>query len=216
MRTKTKTNKSFAPRATGLGGAVMMPQALKKMRATVMRAATALLTVMLTATVQTARAQNTRASNIPEVTVTLLPGVGTGDPIIISSLDEGRYYGESISSNFVEDGQFFTYNGELYFMFPNCPDSFTAPDGYLFDKWDKGDPSQSYPSTQDMTLTAIYKEGKNSITLEKPTSVVLSPSAVRTQIPFTVSAEKSDRVERTGSRPTRLTTTSWRCSMPPR
>ena len=38
-------------------------------------------------------------------------------------------------------------------------------------------------------------EEVNSITLEKPTSVVLSPSDVRTQIPFTVSAKKSDRVE---------------------
>ena len=59
MRTKTKTNKSFAPRATGLGGAVIMSQPLTKMRATMMRATTVLLTtVMLTVTVQTTRAQS--------------------------------------------------------------------------------------------------------------------------------------------------------------
>ena len=61
MRTKTKTNKSFAPMATGLGGAVIMSQPLTKMRAAMIRAITALLlTVMLTATVQTARAQDTK------------------------------------------------------------------------------------------------------------------------------------------------------------
>jgi hypothetical protein len=62
MRTKTKTNKSFAPRATGLGGAVTMLHALTKMRAVVMHAATVLLTVMLTATVQTAWAQKASSS----------------------------------------------------------------------------------------------------------------------------------------------------------
>ncbi len=59
MRTKSKTRKSFAPRTTGLGGAVTMPHAVTKLRAAVLWAAM-LLVMMLTLTVQTARAQDTK------------------------------------------------------------------------------------------------------------------------------------------------------------
>ncbi len=59
MRTKSKTRKSFAPRTTGLGGAVTMPHAVTKLRAAVLRAAM-LLVMMLTVTTQTARAQDTK------------------------------------------------------------------------------------------------------------------------------------------------------------
>ena len=58
MRTKSKTRKSFAPRTTGLGGAVTMPHAVTKLRAAVLRAAM-LLVMMLTLTVQTVWAYET-------------------------------------------------------------------------------------------------------------------------------------------------------------
>ena len=48
MRTRTKTRNFFAPRATGLGGAVRMPYALARMRTEVTRAAVTLALVMLT------------------------------------------------------------------------------------------------------------------------------------------------------------------------
>ena len=48
MRTRTKTRNFFAPRATGLGGAVKMPHALTRMRTAVTRAAVTLALVMLT------------------------------------------------------------------------------------------------------------------------------------------------------------------------
>ena len=73
---------------------------------------------------------------IPAVTVTQLPGEGTG--VAISLFSRDHYYGESSNGNGVGLGQFFTMDGALWFKVPDCPDSFSAPGGHLFDGWDDG------------------------------------------------------------------------------
>ena len=75
-------------------------------------------------------------SNIPSVTVTLQSGDGSGSPVVIHSRDNGRYYGESTNGGGVEKGQFYMYNNQLWFRFPDCPGTFSAPgDGQVFVGW---------------------------------------------------------------------------------
>ena len=97
---------------------------------------------------------------IPAVTVTLDPGEGTGGAISLFSRD--HYYGESSNGNGVGPGQFFTMDGALWFRVPDCPDSFSAPAGYLFENWDGAFFSGSILEvSNDTTLTAHWRSDSN-------------------------------------------------------
>jgi len=116
-------------------------------------------------------------SEIPVYSITLQPGDGTGTSIVISSRDDGRYYGESNNGAGVGNGQFFAMNGEIWFKCPDCPDSFTAPDGKIFVGWNDGiSPGYMYKATDGVTLTAQWAEAGNAKLLSlTPSSGTLAP-----------------------------------------
>lgn len=130
-------------------------------------------------------------SEIPGYSITLQPGDGTGTSIVISSRDDGRYFGTSSNGGDVGNGQFFTMNAELWFKYPDCPDSFTAPDGYLFDGWDSSDPGTIYPVTSNMTLVAQWTIDTSQYVMASytlsPTSYTLAGSGY-TDIPCTLTS----------------------------
>lgn len=65
-------------------------------------------------------------------TVTLKPGRGTGDDII---LDSGDLALQAADNDHLAEGKFFMDGEKLWFMFPDCPASFTAPEGEFFYVW---------------------------------------------------------------------------------
>ncbi|MBR2789060.1 MAG: hypothetical protein IKD70_00375 [Eggerthellaceae bacterium] len=114
-------------------------------------------------------------TDIPAVTITLQAGDGTGSPITISSRDEGRYYGESPNGLGVGEGQFFLMDGELWFCAPGCPNTFKAPDGYVFLRWNGAyAPGDSLQVTDDTTLTATWMLDSSQLVLA---SYSLTPAA---------------------------------------
>ncbi len=62
-------------------------------------------------------------------TFTLLPGEGTGEPVILSSGDAANWAEE------IETGKFWTNNDGTHFACPGLPEGFTAPEGLSFRGW---------------------------------------------------------------------------------
>ena len=62
-------------------------------------------------------------------TFTLLPGEGTGEPVILSSEDAANW-AEAISA-----GKYFTNSDGTHFTCPGVPEGFTAPEGLTFRGW---------------------------------------------------------------------------------
>ena len=65
-------------------------------------------------------------------TVTLKPGRGTGSVIVLDSEDPTL---QATDNDHPAEGQFFMEEGKLWFRFPSCPSSFTAPTGEEFKGW---------------------------------------------------------------------------------
>lgn len=112
------------------------------------RAALLLLALLLSATMAW-------ADDVPNFNVTLLPGVGTGDAIVLNSRD--NYYGTANSGSDVPRGQFWMEGTQLWFKVPDCPDTFTPPEGKHFDNWAPATPGMSMPITGNETLTAQWR-----------------------------------------------------------
>jgi len=107
--------------------------------------------------------------NIADVTITLQPGDGSGSPVVIHSRDNGSYYGESTNGAGVGNGQFYMYNSQLWFRFPDCPGTFSAPgDGQIFVGWKiagKGVnliAGNQYQISSDLSLTAQWAQAGNT------------------------------------------------------
>ena len=92
-------------------------------------------------------------------TVTLLPGNGTGEPIVYSCPFSA--YDSLPTAENAEHLQFYQekYGCVGFKLDPDyCPDSFTAPDKYLFDGWDGYDSVQIIAQgNPDATVTARWK-----------------------------------------------------------
>ena len=116
-------------------------------------------------------------------TVTLYPGKGTGSPITYSS-NEGDIAADWRSAG---DCQFYYENGAVCFRLSDsfCPDSFIAPEGYLFYKWDcssqyntltaaettftakwKPDASARITMTSEVTVGTFDENGRAPVTVE--------------------------------------------------
>ena len=121
-------------------------------------------------------------SNIPNITVTLQPGDGSGDDVTLNSTD--NYYGESYNGAGVVNGQFYMSNSQLWFRFPDCPGTFSAPgDGQIFVGWKimgKGVnliAGDQYQISSDLSLTAQWAEAGNANLLSlTPSSGTLDPA----------------------------------------
>lgn len=103
------------------------------------------------------------AADPPECTVVIEPGFIGGASITVRSKDEGRLV---IYPNHADNGQF-EWNeslSTLYYRYPNCPDSFNAPEGVAFAGWtstareDMENPGFYINANDDtITLTAQWK-----------------------------------------------------------
>jgi len=108
-------------------------------------------------------------------TVTLDPGEGTGDPITFRS-DEG-----TIAANWrsAENCQFYyENNGAMGFNLRDdfCPDSFTAPEGYTFDKWE-GNGVYNILTSVETSFTADWRfAGEAKITVSPSEFTLTSDS----------------------------------------
>ncbi len=104
-------------------------------------------------------------------TVTLKAGVGTGDDITISNADAANV---ATSQQTAANGQFWQEGEAWWFKLPECPNSFKAPNGYLFDGWDNGliNAGTIWSITGNITLTAKWKEKSQEIYA----SYILSPT----------------------------------------
>ena len=114
--------------------------------------------------------------------VTLKAGEGTGDDVIISSAVEANVATNQSSAN---KGQFWweNENSELWFKFPDCPESFGAPEGKVFYGWNTKclNPGTINHLTSDMELTAQWGDPndftvnhlKYRVTSESPAEVIL-------------------------------------------
>ena len=110
------------------------------------RTAVALFVMLLTMTAQTAWAQT-------NYTVTLKAGDGTGADVTISSAEEANV---AASQSAASNGQFWREGDKLWFKFPDCPNSFSAPSGSFFVKWNESTPGTVMTITADKTLTAVW------------------------------------------------------------
>ncbi len=104
-------------------------------------------------------------------TVTLDPGEGSGEPIVYRSCDQDEFtdwrHAENLHFYLEDDGRMaFRLNGDY------CPDTFTAPDNYIFDRWSE-DSNYHVLSSNDTVFTALWKE---DATLLEPAYYSLSPS----------------------------------------
>ncbi len=95
----------------------------------------------------------------PNYIIRLQPGNGSDGYIDIRPGDEGRM---AASRQEAGNGQFWMEGDQLWFKLPNCPDSFIAPDGKFFAKWDAESPGSVLEIQKDLTLTAQWREGANS------------------------------------------------------
>ena len=106
-------------------------------------------------------------AQIPDCTVTLKPGEGTGTDIVLNTTND--YYGVSEKGLEVPNGKFFTMTSDgnsLWFRAPDCPDSFTAPEGKVFSSWDSYSQGGYIKVNSDLTLTARWKiNGTCSMTM---------------------------------------------------
>ena len=92
-------------------------------------------------------------------TVTLTPGEGNGSDIVYDSENASDYFGVVTNWGDAPQGKFYTYNGNLEFRVPGCPDTFTSPgDGKVFLGWNNRSlHAGSYISiTENVTLTAYW------------------------------------------------------------
>ena len=113
-------------------------------------------------------------------TVTLKAGEGSGADIIISSAVAANVATNQSSAS---NGQFWWEEDKLLFKFPNCPASFSSPDGKLFYGWNaqKFSPGTVFQVTSDMELTAqwidpnyfTFENLRYRVTSESPAEVVL-------------------------------------------
>ena len=94
------------------------------------------------------------------ITVTLKPGRGSGSDIVIDSDEPANMASDWRSA---AGGQFWLEESKLWFKFPDCPGSFTAPGSKIFKKWaiDSEDgstfsPGNVYPISKDLTLYAKW------------------------------------------------------------
>ena len=141
----------------------------------------------------------------PVYTVTLSPGAGAGTPITISSTD--HMYSTPDNGVNVPWGYFYKYTADnkIWFRFPDLPDTFTAPDDYLFDKWDPDvNPGGHFcmsGNTTELTITAQWKKDLNKLT---PASYSLSPASYTitqsgyTDIECVVTSFEKGKVESNG------------------
>ena len=93
-------------------------------------------------------------------TITLKPGRGSGSDIVIDSGDQSLYASDWTSA---AGGQFWFEGSELWFRFPDCPGSFTAPGSEVFLGWsiDRENSPAFPPGTvlqisKDLTLYAKW------------------------------------------------------------
>ena len=94
------------------------------------------------------------------ITVTLKPGRGSGSDIVIYSEDRSLYATDVASA---ANGQFWEEGTKLWFRFPDCPGSFTAPGDDVFLGWtiDSEDgatlsPGTQYQISKNLTLYAQW------------------------------------------------------------
>ncbi len=93
-------------------------------------------------------------------TVTLEAGDGSGANVTLNSTDD--FYNTTTNWSDVPNGKFYMEGDKLWFKFPDCPVTFTAPgDGRIFIGWkiNDGDPLSAgtyYPISADLTLTAVW------------------------------------------------------------
>ena len=100
---------------------------------------------------------------IPEYTVTLDPGNGAGQQIIIKSSEEGRIATEPRLQG---NGMFFWLYPHMYYRYPDLPGSFSAPDGTKFLGWEPledssllDDPGADYTFGDNKNITLIAQWG---------------------------------------------------------
>ena len=113
-------------------------------------------------------------------TVTLKAGDGTGDDIIISSAVAANVAANQSSAS---NGQFWWEGSDLWFKYPDCPASFSPPEGQMFNGWNaqKVRSGTVWTVTSDLVLTAQWASPseftvnnlKYRVTSESPAEVVL-------------------------------------------
>ena len=142
---------------------------LKKDLSFFSRAAMTLLLMLLTTTMW---AQTNH-------TVTLYAGEGDGDCIVISSADPANVAANQLLAS---NGQFWWEEDKLWFKFPNCPASFSPPDGKIFYGWNDISlaPGTIYQVEDNLELTAKWVDAsftvgyfKYRVTSESPAEVIL-------------------------------------------
>ena len=82
-------------------------------------------------------------------TITLLPGEGMGEAVVISSEDEENW------AEAIHDGKFFSNDDGVHFTCPGQPEGFTAPEGLSFQGWRVDGESTLY--TVHMPLVGLTK-----------------------------------------------------------
>ncbi len=115
-----------------------------------------------------------RAHAATVYTVTLSPGDGMGDPIIYRS-DEKPIAKDWRSAG---DCDFYYENSGIGFRLPDdyCPDSFTAPEGYTFDKWE-GNGVYNILTSVETSFTADWRfAGEAKITVSPSEFTLTSDS----------------------------------------
>ena len=97
--------------------------------------------------------------------VILKAGEGQGDDIVFSPRDKTCYYGFTEDLSAVPKDQFFDDNRGLFYRLPDCPETFTAPEGKKFIRWEAewmyGKKSYApgdfhHITYGDVTITAIW------------------------------------------------------------
>ncbi len=119
-------------------------------------------------------------------TITLKAGRGSGSDIVINSKDRSLYATDVASA---ANGQFWEEGTMLWFRFPDCPGSFTAPGSDILLGWNvdsengpRLSPGTRYPISQNLTLYANWGPAEfgafSGITFFKYTVTNISPREV--------------------------------------
>ena len=123
-------------------------------------------------------------SDIPAINVYLRPGSGSGTEVTFNSRDEGRYYGYSDNGTDAAKGQFYFDGTNIMFKAPDCPESFTGPNGMVFTGWSLDgsispeiSPGYIIIAAEGLTLTACWDlAGDASLVSLTADNGVLDPS----------------------------------------